>query len=211
VTARQRSPQAWERLGALLRERREELDPRFFNRETFASERKINYKLCADIEKHERENFSPTTLQDKVAPAYAVTYESLWDALDGGDLVALPGTPPHRPRARPARETVPSPPSADGGWLPPLGADAIARARPYADMIFMARSDWRAGYAAAHPGIAVSDIPEPPGGELFPDSDDDARTWDGRAAVLSVQERVWLIAALRARESTARQRATETG
>jgi hypothetical protein len=200
---------AWERLGQLLKARRQSLDPRYGNRRAFAEERLVplgqtstgGYKLAYDIEGGPRWGRRGFTLEvlPVIAAAYGVTIESIAAALDGGRLEPLHPPAPAQPA-----------PGADSGWLPPLGADAIARARPYADQVFMARSDWRAAYAAAHPGIAVSDIPEPPGAELFPDSDEDARTWDGRAGVLSVQERVWLIAALRAREA-ARERQAGTG
>jgi hypothetical protein len=202
---RKGSPQ-WIRLGELLTARRAELDPAYFDRAAFARDRGINLKLAQDIENNGRENFTPLTLRDMVAPAYAVTYESVIDALDSGDLVALPGTPPHKrrgPRLAPATATAP-PPDPDEDWLPPLSAEETARARPYSDEILLRRGDWRAAYASAHPGIEVSEIPEAPGAELFPDSPEDAAMWDGRASSLSVRQRVWLIAALRAREAAAR-------
>ena len=197
---------AYQRLGRQLAARRIALSRRYSNRSLFVRERGIplglNAKYVYDLESAGgwgRQGFSAGKMV-AVADAYGVTPESVADVLGGGDLKPAPAAP---------SGAEPAPPDG-GGWLPPLGADAIARARPYADQVFMARSDWRAAYAAAHPGIAVSDIPEPPGAELFPDSDEDARTWDGRAGVLSVQERVWLIAALRAREA-ARERQAGTG
>jgi transcriptional regulator with XRE-family HTH domain len=110
--------------------------------------------------------------------------------------------------ARRARHRAPGPDGDD--WLPPISAERREQAQPVREEILLRRGRWREQYALAHPGISVDDIPEPPGAELFPDSDEDARTWDGRAGVLSVQERVWLIAALRAREA-ARGRTADTG
>lgn len=90
--------QARKRLGQLLQARREELDPRYHVRKVFAAERGIHLRKAADIENVWREDIPPQTLREEVAPAYGVTYESVLDVLDeDGDLVALPGTPPHRP------------------------------------------------------------------------------------------------------------------
>ena len=102
----------------------------------------------------------------------------------------------------------PAPDPADGGWLPSLDAATMARAKPIADSILMARGDWRARYAAEHPGIEVSEIPEPPGSELFGDSPDDAGIWDRRAGVMTVPERANLIAVLRAREASRQESGT---
>jgi hypothetical protein len=94
---RKGSPQ-WIRLGELLTVRRTELDPAYFDRAAFARDRGINLKLAQDIENNARENFTPLTLRDLIARAYGVEYQSVLAALDGGDLVAAPGMPPHKPR-----------------------------------------------------------------------------------------------------------------
>ena len=45
---------------------------------------------------------------------------------------------------------------------------------------------------------------------MFPGDEADAADWDRRAGLLSLEERVWLIAAIRAREE-ARERGQGTG
>lgn len=100
VTSRRKrtgSPE-WVSLGKELEARRTELDPAYFDRAVFAKARNINLKLAQDIERNARENFTPLTLRDIIAPAYGVTYESIRDAVAGGELAAAEGTPPRRPR-----------------------------------------------------------------------------------------------------------------
>ena len=45
---------------------------------------------------------------------------------------------------------------------------------------------------------------------MFPEDDADAADWDRRTGMFSLEERVWLIAAIRAREE-ARERGRGTG
>lgn len=87
---------AWQRLGSLLIRRRVDLDRRYKNRNLFATERGIEYRLVSDIERHRRTNFEETTLAVLEA-AYALEPGSLRKALAGGDLIPLDaGTPPQR-------------------------------------------------------------------------------------------------------------------
>lgn len=86
------------------------------------------------------------------------------------------------------RQLSRAPGPARDGWLPPLGAETIERARPHADAIWQRLRE-----------LALQGIAEPAGGQLFPADPVDAQTWDLRADVLTTEERVWLVAALRAR------------
>ena len=93
--------QALKRLGTLLQVRRVELDPRYHSRKLFAEEAGVNLRRIADLENGRRGGAPPLALQGVFAPAYKITYESVMDVLAGdGDLEALPGTPPHKPRDR---------------------------------------------------------------------------------------------------------------
>lgn len=203
---------ARQRLGVLLNERREELDPRYHDRGVFETERHINYKLSQDIENvpEGRADSTPVTLRDKVAPAYSVTFESILAVLDevpGADLVAVPGSPPRRPRGRHRAAE----PAAGAPLVPLLSPDREDRARPYADQITDARRRWQLAYAADHPGIPVDDVPEPPLGELFPGSVLDQMAWKENADVLTVAERIWLVAELQALRAAGRERQAGTG
>jgi hypothetical protein len=126
VAARHWDDEALKRLGKLLTVRREELDPRFHVRKVFAAERGIHLRKAADLENGWRKDFPPLTLKDEVAPAYGVTFESVLDALnEGGDLVAAPGAPAHRPpRAlRSSSDASPAAPSRLAAVPPASGDD----------------------------------------------------------------------------------------
>ena len=79
------TPAKWQRLGELLVRRRVELDPRYQNRTVFTAERGLDYRLAFDIEEAKRTNFRKGTLAG-IAVAYGVTLDSLYAALDGGQL-----------------------------------------------------------------------------------------------------------------------------
>jgi hypothetical protein len=83
----------WKRVGEMLQDRRVELDTRYSNRQLFADERNINYRLAFDVEKGARSNYSRPVLTS-MEVAYGLGRGSLMDALNGGDLEAAPGTPP---------------------------------------------------------------------------------------------------------------------
>lgn len=82
----------WKRLGEQLILRRIQIDPKYRVRTVFARERGINYKLAADVETGYRADFATATLAE-IARAYEVTYESIGEALRGGDLVPAEGAP----------------------------------------------------------------------------------------------------------------------
>ena len=92
----------WERLGDLLQRRRVDLDSRYRNRQAFADERKIDYRLAYDIESAARINYRKTTLY-AVEQAYGWEPGSIRRVLAGGEpaLVAVAVEPPAP--AEPAR------------------------------------------------------------------------------------------------------------
>jgi transcriptional regulator with XRE-family HTH domain len=96
-------------------------------------------------------------------------------------------------------------------WEPSISADRKDRARPYARKIEQDRRRWKMQYAAAHPGIGVDDVPEPPGAELFPDSALDAMQWDAEEGLLPTGQRIWLIAELQALRAAAREQDRSVG
>jgi hypothetical protein len=200
--------EAYRRLGGQLEARRHLLDPRYGNRRLFVRERLVPrglkesaaYKLVYDAEQGKlqgRGGFSAGKMLT-LAEAYGTTPDSVVAVLEGGDLEPLPGTPAQAPLAR-GRHRTPEPP-VTGQWLPPLPAETIERSRPYADAIWQRLRE-----------LALQGIAEPSGRQLFPDAAADAATWDLRADLLSVPERVWLLAALRAREAAAQERESGTG
>lgn len=130
-------------------------------------------------------------LRDVAEAAYKVTYESVLDVLnEDGDLVAEPGTPAHRPprSRRPAAE-VPAVDPAEAAEAA-FGAVGVARARPHATEIFLRLRD-----------LAAEGITKPTGQQMFGGASRDARSWDLHAEEMPAEELVWLIAALRARET----------
>jgi hypothetical protein len=191
----------WVRLGKMLQERRErELDPRFYNRDAFAAATGVNLRLAQEIELNRRENITPVTLRDVIAPAYQVTFESVRAVIDeipGAGLVVLPGTPAHKPRAA---RTAPRAPGSAPGFL---SAEAEAEAQPYADEIWLLLHALDPGHA---PRPGDDGIPDPGGAALFGDSPD-AEDWDRYASRgLPVLQRIWLLAALRVNEAAVRGR-----
>jgi hypothetical protein len=205
----------WVRLGTLLQERRErELDPRWYNRDTFAAERGVNLRLAQEIERNKRENITPVMLRDTIAPGYQVTFESVRAVIDevpGADLEAVPGSPPRKTRSpRPAATLEPGAtrsPAAPPGFI---SEEMRERAQPFADAI------WRDVLTLAlksprAPDPAGGDqVPDPGGAALFGTGSDDELVWDGAAGRTPV-EKTWLIAVLRSRAAAARGREAGTG
>jgi hypothetical protein len=161
---------AWQRLGGLLQLRRAELGYR--RRPGFTRDRDINIRLVTDIENAYRPNTFLTATLREVAQAYAVTYESL--------TAVLAGT---------ADALTPAAPAAPVTRLPPMtDAARTASARPYADVINRRLRE-----------LAAKGFTDPSGGQVFPSSPADARTWDGIGARLDIDDRVWFIADLQRR------------
>lgn len=75
---------AWTRLGALLRDRRIELDPRYRNRRLFVSETGLSYSVTSNIETGVRDDYGADTLK-AVERAYRWQPGSIRAVLDGGD------------------------------------------------------------------------------------------------------------------------------
>jgi hypothetical protein len=127
---------------------------------------------------------------------------------NGGDLVALPGTPPHRPRGPrlAPRAAGPGTPDAPPGFL---SDEMKAQAQPFAEEIWQKLLDLASGHV---PDPGEDGMPDPPGEQMFPRESDDAADWDRyRRRGLRVPERVWLLGAMRAREAAARGRQAGTG
>lgn len=97
----------WKRLGELLVRRRIELDPRYSNRQLFASERGLNYRTVSDIERGRRDNYEDATVTS-VEVAYGVAAGSVARALGGGELEPL--------AAPQAARTAASPPRVPAAW-----------------------------------------------------------------------------------------------
>jgi len=90
----------WQRLGALLIQRRTALDPRWHNRREFADATRMSYRLAYDIEEGRRANFGTSTLA-AIEVAYGLVPGAIGRFLAGGEL-EVKDAPPLR--------AVPSPP-----------------------------------------------------------------------------------------------------
>lgn len=76
-------PEAWERLGRLLEERRGELNPEWANRAQFLRDTGMNKKLVERLELAKPGQYRPATLA-KVSVAYGWTGDSIRRILAGG-------------------------------------------------------------------------------------------------------------------------------
>jgi hypothetical protein len=79
----------WIKMGEKLVRRRIELDPRYVNRQLFATERGVSYRIATDIEKGRRANYEQGTIA-AIEVAYSVTPGSIARALAGGELEPQP-------------------------------------------------------------------------------------------------------------------------
>jgi hypothetical protein len=187
---------AWSRLGAQLYARRT-LDG-YGNRRKFERERlaggDLNYKYCYDLEggkdhivlRWGRTSF-PVKKMPAIAAAYAVTVESIGATLDGGDLV---------PAAAPGWTADPPPEVRMSGVLSDA---AIAAAAPLATAILMHLRGFPPGHSLPGREIFLDGAPIP-----GLDAGRAARRWDDHD-YMTVEGRVWLIAALQVdMETTAR-------
>ena len=84
-------PAAWSRLGALLRDRRIELDPRYRNRRTFVRETGLSYSVTSNIETGVRDDYGADTIR-AVERAYRWQPGSIRTVLDGGEPTPAGGT-----------------------------------------------------------------------------------------------------------------------
>jgi hypothetical protein len=174
---------AWEQLGKLLQRRRAQLGGGSQTR--FAKDHRVSVRRIRDIENASREDpssWQEATLQE-IADFYEVACESMIAVVKGEAEELVPA-----PAARP--------PDARLGPAPMTDAAREAAARPYADAI------WERLVALVHELHAPArDIP---GRALFGEGSPDAMTWDDERTrrLLSLNERVWLIADLRVREAS---------
>jgi hypothetical protein len=83
--------EGWERLAALLRDRRVELDPQYKNRLKFAADTGLNERLISDLENARRTSYRETTLR-AVEGAYRWKPGSIERALTGGEPVEAAGS-----------------------------------------------------------------------------------------------------------------------
>lgn len=96
----------WKKLGTQLVRRRIELNPAYHNRQTFVTERRLNYRTVSDIENGRRDNYEPQTIS-AIEVAYAVAPGSVRAAIAGGELEPLAAP-------EPSRREAPASPAADG-------------------------------------------------------------------------------------------------
>ena len=172
----------WVLLGSRLELRRRELGHTW--RTTFEADSGVNTRLAADVEKAAKDrvnHFMPGTFQ-LIAKGYRVTEESMAAVLRGEADDLAPAAPPALPvtRGRPA--------DGPDGWEPPI-ADPASRAAdaPYAAPVLDRLLE-----------LADDGILDPSGAQMFPDSPDDARAWDGPGSwVRSPRDRAWFIAEIR--------------
>jgi hypothetical protein len=181
------SPERRRLLGRRLRERREDelgYPTRKGGRRAFEDATGWDQRNSFDIEKAKRSNFKEETLRE-AARVYQVARESMIAFLCGEADELVPAAP------APAR---PGPPAARLGPSPITDAAVAAAAQPIADAI------WERLVALVYEmHIPARDIP---GASLFGAGTDDARDWDDerRKRLLTVSERVYLIANLRVLE-----------
>lgn len=81
---------AWQRLADLLIQRRAHLDPKYRNRQAFADEKQLDYRVVSDIEKHRRTNFSAPMIAS-LEVAYRWAPGSIKTVLAGGNPTPLAG------------------------------------------------------------------------------------------------------------------------
>jgi hypothetical protein len=143
---------SWERLGELLVHRRVEIDLRYRNRQLFADERGLNWRLLYDIERAKRTNFEPET-KAAIEVAYMLAPGSVDRVLAGGELEPQSAPDPAAPRERP---------------LPPILADAPEEVRGYRAVLDAEREHGLPPRNAQEEGIwatEVLDRPDPETGE----------------------------------------------
>ena len=190
----------WERLGALLIQRRTQISPRFHSRGAFCEATGLKYRLVYDIEEARRANFGASTLA-AIEAAYRLEPGAIMRFLAGGELEPQPAAPPAVP------------PRSRDRKLPVLDVDDEEGLRPFVLSVrrdLLAAAGFRFG-----PGREVPDLPEVeeylaslPGALIFA-ADHEARVWDYEP--MSAQERLRLIAVLRQMGAAARDAAEEPG
>jgi hypothetical protein len=98
----------WQRLGALLIQRRTQLSPRFHNRGAFCEATGLKYRLIYDIEEARRTNFGSSTLA-AIEAAYRLAPGAIGRYLAGGGVrEILPDAAPPAPAPAPPGEQLPA-------------------------------------------------------------------------------------------------------
>lgn len=191
------SADSWQRLGALLKQRRVTLDPRWHNRGAFSEATGLTYRLVYDIEEARRTNFGGSTLS-AIEVAYRLTPGAISRFLASGDLEApLSGTEPRAAvTVLPTAAVMPPSQAAESLW----GQEVLAAAQPYALKVAFRLLELR-----------NQGTPNPDGTQMFGTWDewDDPRAigwWDKNREDLDDQDLVWLIARMRAKRDRGARR-----
>jgi hypothetical protein len=122
------SREDWERVGALLIDRRIEISPRYANRRAFAEETGLNWRTLHDAEYGKRATFKPETVRAFEA-AYRLVPGSLARTLAGGGLEPLAAPAPPRP--------VPAAPSVTTGTPAERERDRLLTEHPDDEILAM--------------------------------------------------------------------------
>ncbi len=169
----------WARTGALLVDRRIEIDPRYKDRMLFSKERGLNWRLLYDIERAKRENFKPESLT-----AIEVAYE-----LVPGSLARTNAGGPLEPRSGGTRNYA-----GAGNSRQPERRGGIFSPEPALDRW---ENDVRADILAAIERYGANPSAE----QVFPDNENEQDIWRNENGALDYEggstERVRLIARLR--------------
>ena len=142
----------WQRLGALLIQRRTALSPRFHNRGAFCEATGLKYRLVYDIEEARRTNFGTSTLA-AIEAAYQLAPGTIARVLSGGDLDITPA--PRRLDNAPPRR------------LPPVSPEMTAAMHLRVELIKELVEDAK----RAHPGERLT------AAMIFPRSESAAAWW----------------------------------
>jgi hypothetical protein len=161
----------------------------------------LNERMISDIENNppgRANTYLDSTLKNKVAPAYQVTFPSIVAFLKG-ETDEL--TPVRGRRAQAARPED----GLDGIML--MDRDREAAVRPlFAEILGrLLGTQYEPGLAETL-GIPVSEVT---GAQLFGAGTPDAKDWDDERTrrLFTVRERVWMIAEMRVREGSPDRRA----
>lgn len=104
-------PEAWRRLGGLLRSRRAHIDPSYRNRGAFCEATGLNYKLVQEVESASRTSFTDESLA-LLEQSYRLVEGAIRHTLAGGPLETLPAGGADQP-AVPSSPEPPELPSVD--------------------------------------------------------------------------------------------------
>ena len=182
----------WERLGALLIQRRTQISPRFHSRGAFCEATGLKYRLVYDIEEARRENFGTPALA-AIEAAYRLEPGAITRFLAGGEL---------EPQSLPPADWVPPPRDRR---LPVLDVDDGEALQPFTWSVL--RDLAAAAGLPAGPGRELPpDLPEALNsmpGELIFDAAHEVRTWNFGG--MTAGQKLRLIAVIRQMHAAARE------